>query len=106
MVGGGFYEPILISIPAADQRVQIIRLADYLEHHFGERPTGAWLAERVWEPQLASALAEANVGYTVLDDIHFLSAGFEQEALSAEYIGENQGKTIRIIPGQKSLRYL
>src|SRR5882672_3691844 len=37
MVGGGFYEPILISIPDADQRVQLIRLADYVEHHFGER---------------------------------------------------------------------
>ena len=106
MVGGGFYEPILISIPSADQRVQIIRLADYLEQHFGERPTGAWLAERVWEPQLASALAEANVGYTVLDDIHFLSAGFEPEELFADYIAEDHGQTIRILPGQKLLRYL
>jgi 4-alpha-glucanotransferase len=106
MVGGGFYEPILISIPAADQRVQMIRLADYVEHHFGERPTGAWLAERVWEPQLASVLAEANVTYTVLDDIHFLSAGFEAEELLADYIAEDRGQTIRIIPGQKILRYL
>lgn len=106
MVGGGFYEPILVAIPAADQRVQIIRLADYLEHHFGERPTGAWLAERVWEPQLASVLAEAGVGYTVLDDIHFLSAGFEPEELFADYIAEDHGQTIRILPGQKILRYL
>jgi alpha-amylase len=106
MVGGGFYEPILISIPAADQRVQLIRLADYVEHHFGERPTGAWLAERVWEPQLSSVLAEANVGYTVLDDIHFLSAGFEPDELFADYIAEDHGQTIRLIPGQKILRYL
>ena len=106
MVGGGFYEPILISIPAADQRVQVIRLADYIEHHFGERPTGAWLAERVWEPQLASVLADANVSYTVLDDIHFLSAGFEPEELFGDYIAEDKGQTIRLIPGQKILRYL
>ena len=106
MVGGGFYEPILISIPDADQRVQLIRLADYLEHHFGERPTGAWLAERVWEPQLASVLAEANISYTALDDIHFLSAGFEPDELFADYIAEDQGQTIRLIPGQKILRYL
>jgi 4-alpha-glucanotransferase len=106
MVGGGFFEPILISIPAADQRVQIIRLADYLEHHFGERPTGGWLAERVWEPQLASVLADASVSYTVLDDIHFLAAGFEPEELYADYIAEDRGETIRLIPGQKLLRYL
>jgi alpha-amylase len=106
LAGGGFYEPILISIPAIDQHEQIVQLAEYVEHHFGERPSGAWLAERVWEPQLASVLAEAGVGYTVLDDIHFLSAGFEQTELFGDYIAEDQGQTIRIIPGQKSLRYL
>ena len=106
MLGGGFYEPILISIPSADQHDQIAQLADYVEQSFGKRPTGAWLAERVWEPQLASVLAEAKVGYTVLDDIHFLSAGFEQVELFGDYIAEDKGQTIRIIPGQKSLRYL
>ena len=106
MLGGGFYEPILVSIPSADQRDQIVRLADYVEQHFGKRPQGAWLAERVWEPQLASVLASAGVGYTVLDDIHFLSAGFEQDELFGDYIAEDKGETIRIIPGQKSLRYL
>src|SRR5438132_9709627 len=59
LVGGGFYEPILVSIPPEDQLEQITRLACYLEKHFGPRPTGAWLAERVWEPQLPSVLAEA-----------------------------------------------
>src|SRR5258708_336363 len=62
LVGGGFYEPILISIPPADQHEQITRLTAYLEKHFGKRPSGAWLAERVWEPQLPSALATASRG--------------------------------------------
>ena len=74
MVGGGFYEPILVSIPPDDQREQITRLTAYLEHHFGQRPAGAWLAERVWEPQLPSILHSAGVRYTLLDDIHFHSA--------------------------------
>jgi alpha-amylase len=106
LLGGGFYEPILISIPAADQQAQLAYLADYVEKHFGKRPWGAWLAERVWEPQLASVLAEAGVKYTVLDDIHFFSAGFEPQELFADYIAEDKGKTIRLVPGQKSLRYL
>src|SRR5882724_7042769 len=54
MVGGGFYEPILAVIPPEDQVEQVERLAAYLENHFGQRPSGAWLAERVWEPQLPS----------------------------------------------------
>jgi 4-alpha-glucanotransferase len=106
LVGGGFYEPILVSIPEEDQREQITRLAAYLEKHFGIPPSGAWLAERVWEPQLPSVLAAANVAYTLVDDIHFLSAGFEPEELFGPYIAEDRGKTVWLYPGQKALRYL
>ena len=106
LIGGGFYEPILVSIPPADQLEQTIRLAAYLEKHFGHRPTGAWIAERVWEPQLPSALASADVSYTLVDDIHFLAAGFEPEELFGTYIAEDRGQSIWLFPGQQSLRYL
>jgi alpha-amylase len=105
LVGGGFYEPILISIPEPDRIEQITRLADYLEKNFGKRPAGAWLAERVWEPQLASTLAEANVGYTLIDDLPFLSAGFQPNELYGPYIAEDCGKSVWIFPGLKELRY-
>jgi 4-alpha-glucanotransferase len=106
LVGGGFYEPILISIPPEDQREQIVRLTAYLENHFGRLPSGAWLAERVWEPQLPSALAAASVAYTLVDDIHFLSAGFEPEELFGAYVAEDRGQSVWLYPGQKALRYL
>ncbi|HMI50735.1 MAG TPA: alpha-amylase/4-alpha-glucanotransferase domain-containing protein [Candidatus Saccharimonadales bacterium] len=106
LVGGGFYEPILVSIPPEDQREQITRLSNYLEEHFGDRPTGAWLAERVWEPQLPSVLAGAGIGYTLVDDIHFLSAGFEPDELFGPYIAEDCGQCIWVYPGHKALRYL
>jgi 4-alpha-glucanotransferase len=106
LVGGGFYEPILVSIPPEDQLEQITRLACYLEKHFGLRPTGAWLAERVWEPQLPSVLAGAKVAYTLVDDMHFLAAGFEPEELFGAYIAEDRGKSVWLYPGHKALRYL
>src|SRR5271168_3200271 len=106
LVGGGFYEPILVSIPPEDQREQITLLSRYLEDHFGARPSGAWLAERVWEPQLPSVLAGAGVRYTLVDDIHFLSAGFEPEELFGAYIAEDRGQSVWPYPGQKELRYL
>ncbi|HTZ47065.1 MAG TPA: alpha-amylase/4-alpha-glucanotransferase domain-containing protein [Verrucomicrobiae bacterium] len=106
LVGGGFYEPILISIPEADRNEQIVRLADYLEKHFGKRPKGAWLAERVWEPQLPSTLASANVSYTLVDDLPFLAAGFEPQELYGPYIAEDCGKSVWVFPGLKELRYL
>ncbi|MGO9639917.1 MAG: alpha-amylase/4-alpha-glucanotransferase domain-containing protein [Candidatus Acidiferrales bacterium] len=106
LAGGGFYEPILISIPPHDQSEQIARLAAYLERHFGSRPRGAWLAERVWEPQLASVLGSAGVDYTLVDDNHFLAAGFEPEQLFGYYVSEDRGVKVRVIPGLQSLRYL
>ncbi|MGC1617664.1 MAG: alpha-amylase/4-alpha-glucanotransferase domain-containing protein [Candidatus Acidiferrum sp.] len=105
LVGGGFYEPILVSIPPDDQREQITRLAAYLEDRFGRRPTGAWIAERVWEPQLPSALSAAGISYTLVDDIHFLSAGFEPQELFGAYIAEDRGQSVWLFPGQKALRY-
>jgi alpha-amylase len=106
LIGGGFYEPILISIPTTDQVEQLNRLATYLEQHFGKRPTGAWLAERVWESQLPGSLAEANVAYTLVDDLPFIAAGFEAEELFGAYIAEDRGKSVWLFPGLKDLRYL
>ncbi len=105
MVGGGYYEPILPSIPDPDKRAQILRLSDYLEKHFGAAPRGAWVAERVWEPSLAKPLADAGVGYVVLDDTHFLAAGLAPGELHTSYITEESGAALRLVPSLKSLRY-
>jgi 4-alpha-glucanotransferase len=106
IAGGGFYEPILIAIPPEDRHDQITRLSRYVEYHFGERPRGAWLAERVWEPQLPSSLAPSGVEYTLVDDNHFLGAGFELEQLYGYYLAEDQRHSVKVLAGLKALRYL
>ena len=106
VVGGGFYEPILVTIPLEDQIEQIRRLSRFIEDHFEKRPIGAWLAERVWEPQLPTALSEAGVEYTLVDDSHFLTAGREMQELFGYYIAEDRGYTVKVIPGLQELRYL
>jgi len=106
VVGGGFYEPILITIPPEDQIEQIRRLSDFIAANFGKRPGGAWLAERVWEPQLPAALADAGVAYTLVDDSHFLTAGREMQELYGYYVCEELGRTVKVIPGLQPLRYL
>ena len=105
LIGGGFYEPILVSIPPEDRQEQITRLAHYIENHFKVRPRGAWLAERVWEPHLPSALAQAGVEYTLVDDNHFLGAGFDTEQLYGYYLAEDLCHVVRVLPGLKHLRY-
>ncbi|MGE5326216.1 MAG: alpha-amylase/4-alpha-glucanotransferase domain-containing protein, partial [Deltaproteobacteria bacterium] len=105
MVGGGFYEPILPAIPDADKHAQITLLSDYLKRHFGARPRGAWVAERVWEPSLARPLAEAGVDYVVLDDTHFLAAGLSPRDLHGSYITEEVGSPLKLVPSLQILRY-
>ncbi len=106
VLGGGFFEPILISIPEPDRQAQLSRLRDYVKSRFGALPTGAWLTERIWEPSLPETLAAAGVKYTLVDDTHFLSAGVEPEALYGYYSTESDGHPVALIPGLKSLRYL
>jgi 4-alpha-glucanotransferase len=106
MAGGGFYEPILIAIPYEDRIEQICRLSHFIEAHFGKRPTGAWLAERVWEPQLPAVLFDAGVDYTLVDDSHLLTAGRDISELFGYYVADECGKTVKVIPGLQELRYL
>lgn len=104
LLGGGFYEPILTIIPEADRQGQLRLMSDFLETHFGARPRGIWLTERVWEPNLPKTLAAAGVEYTLLDEEHFRAAGIED--IHRIYITEDEGLPIRLFPIDKKLRYL
>lgn len=103
--GGGFFEPVLVSIPETDRRGQIEAMADWLELELGQRPRGLWLAERVWEPGLAGSLSAAGVEYTAVDDAHFVAAGLRRDQLWGYYQTEDQGLVLRVFPIHRELRY-
>jgi alpha-amylase len=102
---GGYYEPILPAIPDRDKRGQILKMTDAVRRHFGTAPTGAWLAERVWEPHLPKSLARAGVAYTIADDTHFLHVGLEEQELRGHYITEEEGARLAVLSSAKALRY-
>jgi 4-alpha-glucanotransferase len=106
ILGGGMYEPVLALLPERDRRGQIDALAGLLGSRFGRRPNGIWLAERVWEPDLAATLSAAGVRYLPLDDYHFLRAGLSPEELDGVYLTEYNGAAVRVFPGNERLRYL
>ena len=106
ILGGGFFEPILTMIPHRDRVGQIREFASYLEEHFGTRPRGAWLAERVWEQHLASSLVESGVEYTVLDDFNFLRSGVPEGDLRGYFLTEDDGRLLKVFPISERLRYL
>jgi len=103
---GGYYEPILPSIPDADKLGQIAKLTEAVGESFDYRPSGLWLAERVWEPHLAQVLAQAGIQWTVVDDTHFKLVGLGDEYLFGYYITEEQGRMLKVFGTSKRLRYL
>jgi len=104
LLGGGFYEPILAIIPERDRQGQLKLMSDFLSTNFGVRPQGVWLAERVWEPQLAKTLSQAGYKYTLLDEEHFVYAGLMRPRFP--YLTEDEGYPLVIFPIDKTLRYL
>jgi hypothetical protein len=106
LLGGALEEPILASLPEPDRAAQIGRMESLLESRFGQRPEGIWLAERVWEPDLAGTLNRSGVRYTILDDTTLRGAGVAEHQLGQVFVTEHLGRTVRILPASRRLRYL
>ncbi len=106
LMGGGYYEPILPILKKKDALGQIQMMQEFWQKHAQVTPQGMWLAERVWEPSLATTLHDAKMNYTILDDEHFRHAGLTDPTLLNYYLTERAGKTVAIFPSDQRLRYL
>ena len=102
---GGYYEPVLPIIPDDDKISQINLMNDFIYKHFGTKPKGIWIAERVWEPYLARVINKASLEYTFLDDTHFRYAGMVKKELFGYYMTEDSGYGVSVFPISKTLRY-
>jgi alpha-amylase len=105
ILGGGFYEPIMTMIPHHDRVGQIRSYTSYLEELFPAKVRGMWVPERVWEQHLVSAIAQAGIEYTILDDYHFQRAGVTGDDLFGYYLTEDEGRLLKVFPGSETLRY-
>jgi alpha-amylase len=105
ILGGGFYEPILSSLPEHDAVGQLEMMNGWIEKKFGTTPRGAWLAERIWDPALPRVLDRAGLEYTLLDDTHFNYAGLDKDDIHGYYITERHGHSTAVFPIDKFLRY-
>lgn len=103
--GSGDCEPVLAAIPQRDRVTQITTLSDKIERHFGMRPAGAWLTERVWESSVVPALVETGIRYVAVDDYHFLCAGTDGAQLDSFYTTEEDGQRLDLFPIAEAARY-
>jgi len=106
IIGGAYYEPVLAVLPRADAEGQVARMKSRIRELFGVEAKGVWLAERVWEPELAAVLHDCGVEYTILDDAHFFSSGLEEKELDGYFTTEHSGKQVKVFPISQRLRYL
>lgn len=105
IMGGAYYEPILSIISDKDKKAQLRIMNDFIKSKFNKTAKGMWLAERIWEPQLASVISEAGLKYIFLDDAHFRLAGITDKELTGYYTTENSAKPLVIFPINKALRF-
>jgi len=105
MLSGGFYEPVLSSLPEEDGISQIKEMTAYIKNVFGYTPKGMWLSERVWEPHMPEYISRAGIDYLPVDDYHFKLAGVGERDLLGYHITEENGSMIKVFPGSEELRY-
>jgi len=105
ILSGGFYEPLLSTLPEEDAIGQIRMMNQFIEAEFGSVPRGLWLAERIWSPELPKIIAKAGIEYTIVDDTHFNYSGLEDNRIQGYYITERLGHPLFVFPISKQLRY-
>ena len=116
LLASGYYEPILPVIPEADRQGQIRLMRETLKREFGAAASGAWLTERVWEPDLPQTLAKAGIAYTMLDANQFRVAQSvlprecqvdDQDGwdVTGSYMTGYEESSVRLFPASRRLRY-
>ena len=103
---GGYYEPILASIPSVSRVKQIEKLSEFIEENFNQKPKGLWLTERIWDDSIIDDLKKCGVEYVIVDDYHLIASGFEKNKLNGYFITENSNNTMALFPINKDLRYI
>ena len=105
LIGGGYYEPILAMIPPKDRLKQLEMLNAAIKRLFGIYPSGAWITERIWQPDIIKDLKSAGLNYAFLDDFQFFQAGISPDCIDSVFRTEYGGEYFDIFPIHERLRY-
>ncbi len=105
-LSGGFFEPLLATIPERDARGQVLMMNEYIRKRFGRKPGGFWLTERIWDPNLPRTLAGTEMAYTIVDDTHFYYAGLTSDEIYGRYVTEKEGHTMSLLATPMEMRYV
>jgi alpha-amylase len=106
LLAAGWHEPVLAALLRRDRIEQVQWMRERLRTRFGVDARGLWLTERVWSPELPADLAAAGIESALVDDRHFLVAGFQRHELHAPFLTESDDARLALFPIDERLRYL
>ena len=103
LLGGGYYSPVLSSIPERDAIGQLQHMTNWLSRNLDSRPAGCWLALRSWDPGLPRVLAQAGMRYTLVDDAQFFGAGLQPGLVHGHFSTHRTGHSVSVFPIDRRL---
>src|SRR5690606_8388280 len=92
------YEPILAELSEEDRLGQVDTMNQWLRDELDVRPSGAWLAESVWDQSLASTFHSAGLEYTLMEGERFIQAGVPENQLQGYHVTEHLGNVLKLFP--------
>ncbi|MFA5876556.1 MAG: alpha-amylase/4-alpha-glucanotransferase domain-containing protein, partial [Candidatus Margulisiibacteriota bacterium] len=93
---GGYYSPLLPLLQSFDRQGQIKRLTEKIKQLFRFSPTGVWLTEQAYSPELVDDLVELGIEYTVLSEYQFRDAGVTATDCLYPLLVDRFGKTLKV----------
>ncbi len=105
-LAGSLAESIIPLLPIEDRYLQIKEYISLFEKHFGYKPRGMWLPERVYEPSLPRPLSENGIEYVLVDDSTLYRAGHSHEDSYYAWLTEDGGHPLKVFFIEAGLRYV
>jgi hypothetical protein len=103
LLAGGWADPFLSGLPEHDALSQVQLQARLAEARVGKRPSGAYLAEGVWDPVLPELLHDAGLDYAFVAGETLLAAGVRPSQLHGWYQTERNGAVLKVLPTDPQL---
>ena len=94
---GGYYDPILTTLPLKDRALQIEMSTTFLRKRFGKRSKGLWITDQIWEPSLISTLTSCGINNVLINT----SNKIQKKEVLAPFTMQEMGKRVNIFPISK-----
>ncbi len=103
LVAGGWSHPFLSGIPERDALSQLGLQVRLLNMRTGKRPSGVYLSEGVWDPDLPRLLERAGLSYALVAGELLLAAGLRPSQVPGLHHTERGGCVLQVLATDPTL---